>query len=310
MSRLLHATRGVAFALLLGVAAVRVDAGDPGPRTFPTPEAAARAVAAACEADDAATLVALLGAGSEDLVTTGDPTADRGARRRFAALARQAVRAEPSADGATTTLVIGHGAWPFPVPLVREGAAWRFDAAAARAEILARRIGEDELAAIALLRAYGPAQRAYAAEDRDGDGCLEFARRLRSSEGARDGLWWPTKAGEPPSPFGPMVAAAGVSPEEHVAGDPWKGYRFRVLTRQGDHAPGGAFDYAGPRGDLIGGAALVAWPATYRVTGVMTFVVGREGRVYQKDLGADTSAAAGAIAAFDPDPSWREVTAD
>lgn len=297
--------------LVLGLLLLRPASADEGaPASFPSPEEAAKAVAAACEADDPAALVRLFGRGSEDLVDTGDRASDVAARRRFVVLARQALRVEASADGRTAQLLVGHARWPFPVPLVKEAAGWRFDAVAAREEILARRIGANELSAIALCRAYGPAQRAYAEEDRDGDGCLEYAQRLRSTEGARDGLHWPTAEGEAPSPFGPLVAAAGVSLEDRRPGDPWKGYHFRILTQQGANAPGGAFAYLGPKGDMLGGYALLAWPAAYRSTGVMTFLVGREGRVLQKDLGPTTAEAVAALTSFDPDATWTLVPAE
>ncbi len=303
--------------LLALIGLVRLDAGprsqawagEGRPTPFESPEQAGRAVAAACERGDRAALLAIFGADAQDLLDAGDAAAAAAAAERFAALARQALAVEPAADGRSSVLLIGHAAWPFPVPLVREEAGWRFDAGAARVEILARRIGANELSAIELCRAYGPAQRAYAAEDRDGDGCLEFAARLRSSEGARDGLWWPTAAGEAPSPFGPLVAAAGQDVQGHRPGDPWKGYHFRVLTRQGEHAPGGAYDYRGPKGDLLGGCALIAWPAAWRKSGVMTFLVGREGRVLQQDLGEATAEAVARIEAFDPGPGWTPVGA-
>jgi hypothetical protein len=276
------------------------------PRVFPTPKAAADALVQACEAPDAAAaLLALLGPDAKEIVATADAAADATARKQVAALARQSTRVEES--GASATLVLGFAAWPFPVPLAREGDGWRFDVEAGRKEVLARRVGRNELQAITVMRAFGAAQRAYASEDRDGDGVLEYAQRLQSTPGQRDGLWWASAAGGPESPFGPMVAAAGEYGAERKAGQPWFGYRFRVLRRQGANAPGGAYDYMGPKGDMLGGFALLAWPVEHRVLGVTSFLVGREGRVFQKDLGPGTEAAAQAIDAFDPDPSWTPL---
>jgi hypothetical protein len=299
----------VAVTALLGVAVASVRAQPTEGKTFETPRAAGDALVAACEAADAqAALVGIFGAEALDLITTADEAYDTTSRRQLAALARQQL--DVSETGDTATLVIGFSAWPFPVPLVRSAGAWRFDLVAGRREILARRIGRNELEAIALLKAYPDAQRAYAAVDRDGDGALEFARRLASTPGTHDGLYWETsKPDEEASPFGPLVAAAGEYGAERKAGAPWFGYRFKVLTKQGAHAPGGAYDYTGPKGDMLGGFALVAWPAEYRKLGVMTFMVGREGRVLQADLGEKTADLAAAIDAFDPDASWTAADA-
>jgi hypothetical protein len=297
----------LALGALLAWRAVPSWAGAEG-KSFDTPEAAGKALLEACDAADApAAILAILGDGAKDLVSTADAAADAVVRKQVAALARQGLAVEANGDKATLSL--GLARWPFPIPLTRSGGAWRFDLDAGREEVLARRIGRDELQAIAVMRAYPDAQRVYASADRDGDGVLEHAQHLRSTPGSHDGLYWEAAAGEPTSPFGPFVAAAGEYGKQHEAGTPWYGYRFRVLTKQGANAPGGAYDYMGSKGDLIGGYALVAWPAEYRVGGVMTFVVGREGRVFQKDLGKDTATAAAALEAFDPDASWTAVEA-
>lgn len=297
----------IAVGALIGLAVASARAQPTDGKTFESPRAAGDALVTACEAADAqAALVGIFGSEAIDLIATADEAYDTTSRRQLAALARQ--KLDVSETGDSATLVIGFSAWPFPVPLVRAAGAWRFDLAVGRREILARRIGRNELEAIALLKAYPDAQRAYAAVDRDGDGTLEFARRLASTPGTHDGLYWETaKPDDEASPFGPLVAAAGEYGAERRPGAPWFGYRFKVLSKQGANAPGGAYDYVGPKGDMLGGFALVAWPAEYRKLGVMTFVVGREGRVFQKDLGEKTADLATAIDSFDPDASWTAV---
>lgn len=299
----------VGAAALLGVMAASVGAQPSSGSVFATPRAAGDALVAACEAADAVeALVGVFGSDALDLVRTADGAADRLYRRRLAALGRQRVEVRETGDAAV--LLVGHALWPFPVPLVRSGSAWRFDLEAGRREIAARRVGRNELEAIAVLRAFPAAQRAYASVDRDGDGVLEYARRLVSTPGTRDGLYWETAgADDVESPFGPLVEAAGEYGVERDAGSPWFGYRFKVLTRQGASAPGGAYDYLGPKGDLLGGYALLAWPADHRLLGVMTFVVGREGRVHQKDLGPATAELAPTIEVYDPDETWTPVPA-
>jgi Protein of unknown function (DUF2950) len=205
---------------------------------------------------------------------------------------------------------IGEDGWPFPIPLVKQGDTWFFDVAAGREEILNRRIGADELGAIDVCHAYVHAQREYAGKQRKADGVLEYAQHLMSTPGTHDGLYWPTK--EPTdeiSPLGPLVAEArdegyhrktGLLTEEQT---PYHGYYFRVLTRQGKHAPIGKYNYV-INGHMIGGFALIAWPAEWGNTGMMTFIVSQQGKVYQKDLGPKTASKARCITSYDPDNSW------
>jgi hypothetical protein len=207
------------------------------------------------------------------------------------------------------TLALGADGWPFPIPLVKQNGRWWFDTAAGSEEILDRRIGRDEMGAIAVCQAYVAAQREYAGQDRVGDGVLGYAQFLRSTPGRHDGLFWPAQPGEELSPLGPLIAQARVEGYHHSASmlndelAPYHGYYFRILTRQGKHAPGGRYNYV-INGRMIAGFALVAWPAVWGNTGVMTFVVNQQGQVYQKNLGPKTAQLAKNITTYDPDDSW------
>ena len=207
-------------------------------------------------------------------------------------------------------LELGDDFWPFPVPIVKKEGGWFFDTAVGKDELLSRRIGKNELATVPVLRAYVEVQREYASTDHDGDGVLEYAQRLISSPGKHDGLCWPPDFDGDESPLGPLVAYAqveGYSPElraeDEAERGPYHGYYFKILTRQGKHAPGGKYTYV-TNGNMIGGFALVAWPAEYSDSGIMTFIVNQQGRVYQKDLGPKTSRLASRMKAYDPDSSW------
>lgn len=281
--------------------------------SFASPEAAVDALVAAVKAEDAGRVIAIFGDGSEDLVLTGVDDVDRQNWGTFAeayALASKIV-----VDDATATLYVGAEQWPFPVALRKTGDQWSFDTDAAREEILFRRIGENELTAIRVLRSYIRAQYEYFAKDRDDDGVLEFAQYVLSSEGARDGLYYPVAEGEPDSPFGPAIAVASAEGYSYAETgrtaepEPYNGYYFRVLTRQGDNAPGGAFDYV-INGNMVAGFGMIAFPAEYGVSGVMSFLVGRNGEIYERDFGTATDSIAGEITEFDPTADWEPVAAD
>ena len=209
-------------------------------------------------------------------------------------------------------LEVGTNDWPFPVPIVKKDGAWFFDTQAGKDELLNRRIGRDELDTLAVIRAYVTAQREYASRDRDDDQVLEYAQKLASSPGKRDGLYWPSDTSAELSPLGPLVAEAQEkgylknisAPSDDLGPHPFHGYFFKILTRQGKHAPGGKYDYI-INGHMIAGFALVAWPAAYGDTGVMTFIVNHEGRVYQQDLGKDTAKIASKMSEYNPDSKWR-----
>ena len=295
-----------ACATLTGVAR----AADPtaGQRAFASPDEAAAALVDALQRDDVAALRAIFGPESDKLLSSGDEVEDAAARKRVADAVAQAMRVEPDGD-ARAELIVGTDEWPFPVPMVKTGATWRFDTAAGEDEIVNRRIGRNELRAIATCRAFVEAQREYAAADRDGKGAGAFAAKFLSTAGKRDGLYWPAVEGESPSPLGPLAAAAAQEGYKRK-GDapvPFHGYYFRVLTAQGAHAPGGAKSYVRD-GRLTGGFGFVAYPASYGVSGVMTFVVNQQGIVFQKNLGRQTAKLATRIGRYDPDRSWTPVS--
>jgi hypothetical protein len=277
-------------------------------QTFATPQAALEAMIAALKANDDAALVALFGEKHKNLLVSGDPAYDTARRAEAVAwLSTFHVLEESSPE--RVQLLIGTQAWPFPVPLIREGGSWRFATERGAEEIQNRRIGRNERSAIAVLRAYVAAQQEYASVDRDGDGVLQYAQKLASTPGKFDGLYWPADAsrGETPSPFGPLIAESSAYLAGHKQGDPYRGYHFRILTRQGKHAPGGAYSYI-LNGRMVAGAAMIAYPAIHDDTGVMTFVVNSAGKIYEKNLGKNTAAIAAKMTTFDPDPSWKETT--
>lgn len=273
-------------------------------RTFATPEDAAAALLEAMNTDSLSRIHAVLGPGSGKLIRSGDKVADQQLRDDFSAAYAAAMRIEPAGDG-KATLVIGKNDYPFPFPLVKGAAGWRFDAHAGAEELLNRRIGENELSAINTCLAYVDAQREYAVKDRDGNGFKEYAQKWVSAPGKRDGLYWQSAPGEPESPLGPLAAAAGAQGYGKNA-DAYHGYRFRILKSQGKNAAGGAYDYV-VDGRMIGGFALVAWPARWGVSGVMTFVCNHDGVVFQKNLGSETPKLAAAITRYDPDATWSKA---
>jgi hypothetical protein len=273
---------------------------------FNTPEAAVDALITAAKAKDQETIVKILGPEGELVVSSGDPVADSNTREKFVAAYDAKHTIELEGNG-MQTLVIGDDNWPFPIPLVNKGGQWQFDTIAGLVEILSRRIGRNELAAIQVSQAYVQAQNEYAALDPAGLGRGVYAQRIVSRPGKKDGLYWPTTGGETPSPLGDLAAKA--SAEGYKAGDkpiPYHGYYYRILTRQGAGAPGGAYDYL-VKGKMMGGFALIAYPAEYGNSGIMTFVVNHDGTVFEKDLGTNTPALARKIDAFAPDQTWTKV---
>jgi hypothetical protein len=274
---------------------------------YTSPELAAKALYDAVKSQDVMSIYRVLGPGSDKLIYTGDDVANRQMRDRFVADYDTKFKFEPEGD-AKATLILGEQEFPFPFPLVMTSKGWQFDAATGADEIINRRIGENELFTIKSCLAYGDAQREYAEADRDGDGLIEYAQKFRSSEGKRDGLFWPVKEGEPLSPLGPL--AAQVRTEGYTAKDarpvPLHGYYFRILTSQGKDAPGGAYEYM-VRGNMIGGYALVAYPARWGASGVMTFICNHDGVAYEKNLGEKTAEIASKMKQFNPDSSWKKT---
>jgi hypothetical protein len=275
--------------------------------SYPTPEAAAKALYEVVKLHDTKSIYSVLGPGSDKYIYTGDEVADQQMRDRFVAAYDKALKIE-HVSGKKATLLLGEQESPFPFPLVKGAKGWKFDAKAGAEEIVNRRIGENELFTIKVCLAYGDAQHEYAESDRDGDGIIEYAQKFRSSEGKHDGLYWPTSEGEPLAPLGPLVARAKA--EGYAAKDggpvPYHGYYYRILTAQGKDAPGGAYDYV-VNGNMIGGYALVAYPARWGASGVMSFTCSHDGVVYQKNLGAKSAETASKMTLFNPDASWKKA---
>lgn len=275
---------------------------------YASPQEAANALYEVIKSHDVKSIYKVLGPGSEDLIYTGDAVADQQMRERFLAAYDRFLMIEQEGD-AKATLVLGENDWPFPFPLVKCAQGWQFDAHAGAEEIVNRRIGANELFAMKFCLAYGDAQQEYAERDRDGDGLLEYAQSFRSSEGKRDGLFWRGKDGEPLSPLGPLAARAKAEGYSVKGGDqpvPYHGYFYRILTSQGKDARGGAYDYV-VNGNMIGGYALIAYPARWGASGVMSFICSHDGVVYQQDLGEDTSEIALRMTQFNPDANWQNA---
>ena len=278
-------------------------------KLFASPEDAVKALISAAKAGQVADLMTLLGADGKELIESSDPAIARQNRRVFIVATGEQWHLEDAAAN-RKTLVIGNEDWPFPIPLVKEESGWRFDTAAGSEEVIARRIGRNELAVIATVHAYVTAQRRYAEQAHDGNPSGVHATRFASDPGKENGLYWPAKDGQQRSPLGDLVAQAAAEGRavggERSQPSPFHGYYFRILLSQGPAAKGGKKQYVA-KGLMSGGFALVAWPAQYDVTGVMTFVVNQDGVVHEKDLGPDTDAAARKMTAYNPDKSWRRV---
>lgn len=277
--------------------------------TFVSPDEALKALVDALKADDTKTLVAIFGPGSEDVLSSGDPVADRAGRKRFIDFYEQKNKLDEE-DANKAVLYLGNEDWPFPIPIAKKEGAWQFDTSEGREEILVRRIGRNELSVIQVCLAYVDAQREYALKDRDGDPFLEYAQKFRSDPGKENGLYWKAGEGEEQSPLGPLAAAAqkeGYTGKQSGSGPaPYHGYYYRILKGQGNDASGGAYDYM-VRGKMIGGFALVAYPARYWSSGIMTFIVNHDGVIYQKDLGKNTEKTALSMKLFNPDTTWKKV---
>ena len=277
-------------------------------QAFNTMEEAIAALVTAAKAGDRSAIVKILGRGGADIASSGDPVADKATRETF--ITAFDAKHQVMMDGADKgILMIGANEFPFPIPLVRKDGRWQFDTAAGRLEILYRRIGRNELDAIQASLAYVDAQNEYAEKDRTGAGPGAYAQRVVSRSGKKDGLYWPSTGSDDSSPLGELVAEAS-SDGYRLTGErtPFHGYYYKILTRQGPTAPGGAANYV-VNGKMIGGFALVAYPAEYGNSGVMTFLVNHDGTVFQKDLGARTARIAGRMTSFNPDQTWKKVAA-
>ena len=276
-------------------------------KSFASADEAVKTAVAAARSNNDKDLLAIFGTQAKDLLSSGDPVADKERRANFLAAYDQKNRLV--AEGESMILVIGNTDWPFPIPVVKKSKGWVFDTAKGREEVLNRRIGQNELDAAQVSLAYVDAQREYARKDRDGDGLVEYAQKFRSDPGKKNGLYWEAKAGEESSPLGPFAARAvkeGYGQNKPDKPAPYRGYYYRILTGQGKNAPGGAHSYL-VKGNMIGGFALVAYPAEYGNSGVMTFMVNHQGKVFEKNLGKDTATVASSMKEFNPDKSWVEV---
>jgi hypothetical protein len=294
---------GLGLALPVGVIAA-------DEQTFTSPQEAVSALVVAATNNDTNAMHSIFGAEGQALISPDVVQATEGFKM-FVQHLTEKTQLVTNSDS-NLTLEIGADGWPFPIPLVKQNGQWFFDTAAGSKEILARRVGRDETGAINVCNAYVEAQRDYAGQDRMGDGVLAYAQFLRSTPGTHDGLFWPTNSGAELSPLGPLVAQARVDGYPRAAKmindiqAPYHGYYFKILTRQGKHAPGGKYDYI-INGRMIAGFALVAWPAEWGNTGVMTFIVNQQGKVYQKNLGPKTVKIAKGMTAYDPDNTWTPV---
>ncbi len=276
-------------------------------KTFASAEEAVKALIDAAKAGNQEELMAIFGPAAKDVLSSGDAVEDRTVRERFVK-AYESKNALVQDGDARAVLQIGPHDWPFPIPIVKKNQQWSFDTKKGKEELNNRRIGRNELSTIQTCLAYVDAQREYAAKDRDTDGLFEYAQKFVSTPGTKDGLYWEAKPGEEESPFGDLFARA--TREGYKKTDnkptPYHGYYFKILKAQGKNAPGGAYDYV-VKGRMIGGFGMVAYPANYGVSGVMTFVVNHDGIVYEKNLGKDTAKIAQAMKLFNPDKTWKKV---
>jgi hypothetical protein len=277
-------------------------------KAFSSPEEAVKSALAAARSNNDNELLAIFGPGAKEVLFSGDPVADKQRRAEFIAAYDQANRL--STEGEDRILIVGKQDWPFPIPLVKKGQSWVFDTEKGKQEVLNRRIGENELFTIQTMLAIVDAEREYAMKDRNRDSLLEYAQKFVSAPGKKDGLYWSAKEGEPQSPLGPIMTQAreqGYRAAPPSASPyPYHGYHYRILTAQGKDAPGGAYSYL-VKGKMIGGFAAVAYPAEYGNSGIMTFIVNHDGKVFQKNLGPNTASVAKGMKEYNPDKTWTEV---
>lgn len=280
-------------------------------KNFQNPDDAAKALLEALGNSDNSLLIALFGSQDADLLSSGDEIEDKNNRLDFVALAKEKMTLEKIGDD-KAIMHVGNSDWPFPIPLVKKGDNWQFDVEQGRQEILNRRIGRNELSTVAAMRGYLEAQFDYANTDRDGDGVSEYAQKLRSEPGKFDGLFWEAEEGQPQSPLGPLIAEARAEGYKAKGASeqpsPYHGYYYRILTRQGANAPGGKYDYI-INGNMIAGFGLVAHPVQYGSSGIMTFVVNHQGKIYQKDLGPKTAELVEKLKEYNPDSTWEPFQA-
>jgi hypothetical protein len=295
----------VLAAFLISTNAGHLAARQTNQKSYASPKEAIEAVVSAVNAEDRDQLILIFGPEAKEILYSGDEVADKQTREKFLQKYNQMSRLETEPDG-SVDLYIGAENWPFPIPLVKKNDRWLFDTAAGKKEILYRRIGQNEFDTIDTLHGLVDAEKEYASQPRDGEG-KQYAQKLLSDEGKHNGLYWRTTEGQAPSPAGPLIAEAfGEGYRKQNGPVPYHGYIYRLLRSQGPNAPGGAKDYE-VNGKLTGGFAIVAYPAEYRNSGVMTFIVNQDGKIYQKDLGPKTAALVADIKTYDPDKTWKVV---
>jgi hypothetical protein len=294
------------FLIAISIPVLPISAQEAKQKVFGSPEEAMKAIAEAVQAGNMKGVMAILGPEGEDILSSGDEVADKADRERF--LKKYQERVDLIKDRDRISVILGNDHFPFAIPIVKKGEGWVFDTKAGKEEVLNRRIGRNELAAIQVCEAYVEAQREYASTDRERNGIIQYAQKIVSDEGRRNGLYWKAAEGEIPSPLGPFAAKAAT--EGYKKKDdkpvPYHGYYYKILKGQGMSAPGGAYNYV-INGHMVAGFALVAWPAEYNVSGVMTFVVNQNGTVYQKDLGLKTEELAKATTLYNPDRTWKRA---
>ncbi len=300
---------GIATIMMVCITHMHANATGIKQKSYASPEEAAKALFDAVKANNNDELLAIFGPGSEDIISSGDEVEDKTHRERFVSAYAEMDKLEKEAPD-KVVLHVGSRDWTLPIPIVKKGKNWVFDIKAGREEILNRRIGRNELSVIEVLHTYVDAQHEYAGKDRDGNGFLEFAQKLVSTNGRHDGLYWAAKEGEEMSPFGPFAAKAakeGYTVEsQNYESSPYHGYFYKILKGQGKNAPGGEYDYV-VNGKMVLGFALVAYPAKYRSSGIMAFIVNQQGMVYEKDLGIDTAKIVESMKRYDPDSTWKKV---
>lgn len=297
----------VAASVTAAVLSLPVSAQEVKQKAFGSPEEAMKALADAVQAGDMKGMLAILGPEGEDIVSSGDQVADKNTQELFVKIYQERIDVVKEKED-RASVILGNDNWPFPIPIVKKSEGWVFDTKAGREEVLNRRVGRNELTAIQVCLAYVEAQREYAGTDRERDGIIQYAQKVLSDPYRRNGLYWEVGEGEIPSPFGSFLAQAAEEGYKKKGNKPipYFGYYYKILKGQGMNAPGGAYKYV-INGHMVAGFALVAWPADYNVSGVMTFIVNQNGTVYQKDLGPKTGALAKAMTLYNPDRAWKRA---
>jgi hypothetical protein len=293
--------------IAVGLLMLPVSAQEVKQKAFESPEEAMKALADAVRAGDMKAMLAILGPEGEDIVSSGDPVADKNTGEVFVKVYQERVDVVKEKED-RASIIIGNDNWPFPIPIMKKTEGWVFDTKAGREEVINRRVGRNELNAIQVCQAYVDAQREYASTDRERDGIIQYAQKVLSDPYRRNGLYWEVSEWEKPSPLGWLIAQAAAEGYTKK-GDkpiPYFGYYYKILKGQGPNAPGGAFNYT-INGHMVAGFGLVAWPAEYDVSGVMTFIVNQNGTVYQKDLGPKTETIAKAMTFYNPDRTWKRA---